>query len=145
MHYLSRECTKNSLSVSVIYCEFVIFSRIYYLVHKRTIFVEPSQKSKNNLINIGFEVWTYVYWIQLVQIVRHDLILNNFEFQSPTKFWVETYVYLIYFDQPARFNSYWTSLTIVWPLMPLIDLEKYDIWIVEKILSRNIRILDTYN
>ena len=53
-----------------------------------------------------------------------DWTSNNFEFQSSTKYWVETYVYLIYFAHPARFDSYWTSLTQVWPPMTLIELLK---------------------
>ena len=69
---------------------------------------------------------------------------NNFKLQSPTKFWVRTYLYLMYFDQSARFDPFLTVLTQVWPLMTLIDLEKYQIWILENILSRNIRILDTF-
>ena len=51
-----------------------------------------------------------------------DMTSNNFEYQFPTKFWVETYVYLIYFDQPGRFDAYWTDLTLVWPLMTFCDL-----------------------
>ena len=41
----------------------------------------------------------------------HYLTSNNLEFKFSTKFWVKTYVYLIYFDQPARFDPYWTGLT----------------------------------
>ena len=109
-----------------------------------------------------FWVKTYVYSIQLDQIARFvlfwhvwpkfdlwwflwpNLTWNNFELQSLTTLWVETYVYLIYFDQPARFDPYWTVMTQVRPLMTLIDFEKYEIWIIEKILSRKICTLDTF-
>ena len=55
-------------------------------------------------------------------------ILKNIKSEFLRKFWVETYVYLIYSDQPARFDPFLTSFTQVWPLMTLIDLEKYLIW-----------------
>ena len=82
-----------------------------------------------------FDLWWFLW---------PNLTWNNFELQSLTTWWVETYVYLIYFDQPARFDPYWTGMTQVRPLMTLIDLEKYEIWIIEKILSRKICILDTF-
>ena len=51
-----------------------------------------------------------------------DPTSNNFEYQFPTKLRVEIYVYLIYFDQPGRFDGYWTDLTLVSPLMTFCDL-----------------------
>ena len=42
-----------------------------------------------------------------------DLTSNNFEYQFPTKFRVETYVYLMYFDQQGRVDANWTDLTLV--------------------------------
>ena len=45
-----------------------------------------------------------------------DLTFNDIEFQSTTKLLIETYVYLGYFDQPARIDPYWTG----WP--------KFDLW-----------------
>ena len=62
---------------------------------------------------------------------------------NPWQNYESKHMYIL--DQLARFDPYWTGMTQVWPLMTLIDLEKYEIWIVEKILSRNKRILDTYN
>ena len=47
-------------------------------------------------------------------------------------------------DQRTRFDPYWTGLTQIWPLMTLFDPEKYKIWILEKILSRNICISDIF-
>ena len=44
----------------------------------------------------------------------------------------------------TRFDPYWTDLTRVWPLMTPIDLEKYWIWILENISSRNICIFDIF-
>ena len=72
------------------------------------------------------------------------LTLKNIESEFLRIFRVETHVYLIYFDQPGRFDPYWTDLTRVWPLMTPIDLEKYWIWILEKISSRNICIFDIF-
>ena len=150
----SQTLVGQKLDPRVSFCENTMralsFSRLFKNLNKI--------ENKNS-----FGVCTYVYCIQFDQTARNDpvsqdwpkfdlwwflwpnLIWNNFEFQSLTKLWVETYVYLIYFDQLARFDPYWTGMTQVWPLMTLINLEKYEIWIFEKILSRNIRILDTYN
>ena len=68
--------------------------------------------------------WLFVTWSDL----------NNFEYQFPTNFWAKTYVYLMYFDQPGRFDAYWTDLTLVWPLMTFCDL----IWL-QIILNFNFR------
>ena len=55
----------------------------------------------------------------------YDLIWPQviFNFNPWQKFWVEIYVYLIYFDKTTRFDPYLMGLTQVWPLMTLIDLE----------------------
>ena len=51
-----------------------------------------------------------------------DLISNNIELKFSTKLLVETFVYCIQLDQTARFDSFLTSLTQVWPLMTFYDL-----------------------
>ena len=120
IHYLFREFTINWLSFCWIHYEFNLCFAIWFFFNK----FDPSLTSDDFL-------WP-------------DSTSNNLEFQFPTKFQVETFVYLIYFDQRTRFDPYWTGLTQIWPLMTLFDPEKYKIWILEKILSRNICISDIF-
>ena len=54
------------------------------------------------------------------------------------------HVYIWCFDQPVRFDPYWTNLTQFWPLTTINDLAKYKIWIRGKISSRNICIFDKF-
>ena len=96
---------------------------------------EWTDLTSNNLefeFSTKFWVKTYAYCIQLYKTSRFDsfltsltsesqrgsddflwpnLISNNFEFQFPTKFWVKTYVYWIYFDQPGQLDGFDPSLT----------------------------------
>ena len=162
---LAHEFTMNSLSFSSIKFEFTIcfVNRLWIFDHSRkfamnSLFISwIYNKLTIYLANIlwnyqlfrnltlFWQVWPKV-WPQLItdDFLWPDLTSNNFEFQFPTKFWVYTYVYLIYFAQPTRFDPFWTGLTQVWPLMTLIDLEKYLVWIFGKILSRNTCMLDTF-
>jgi len=50
------------------------------------------------------------------------LTSNNLEFEFSTKFWVKTYAYCIQLYKTARFDSFLTSLTQVWPLMTFYGL-----------------------
>ena len=63
------------------------------------------------------------------------------------RFWVRTNVYYIQLDQTARFDSFLTSMTLIWPLMTLYGLIwPQIIWIsiLGKILSRNVCILNIF-
>ena len=88
--------------------------------------------SKQNSESKNTYIW-YIStnWADLTPIGRNwpefDLLwpwltLKNNKSEFVRQFRVETYVYLIYFDQPDRFDPYWTDLTRVWPLMTSIDL-----------------------
>ena len=54
-----------------------------------------------------------------------QLTLKNIEFEFLRKFWVESYVYLIYFDQFGGFNH---NLTLVWPQMTFGRSKYIPIW-----------------
>ena len=68
-----------------------------------------------------------------------SLILREFTMNSHSLSRIQFKFTIFY--QTTRFDLYWTRLTRAWPLMALINLEKYQIWIPGKILSPNICIL----
>ena len=157
IHYKFTYCFALSLLIHSFFGNLLSFSRnhyeftIYFTIYFANSLSISLSISRIHYISLSF--WNRpirLFFTKLDPRLTSDDFLwpdwtwNNFEFQSSTKCWVETYVYLIYFDHPARFDSYWTSLTQVWPLMTLIELEKYKIWILEKILSRNICIFDIF-
>ena len=103
IHYPSREYVMNSISVSHITMDTVFFrqftTNLLYIVYNW-----PNSTKWPFLDNIG-------PFLNSGDFLWHYLTSNNLEFKFSTKFWVKTYVYLIYFDQPARFDPYWTGLT----------------------------------
>ena len=141
IHYKFIFCFAYSLSILRLYQEFTIYFDNslwidYFFANLLWIHYSFRENTMKALcfakINYGSIIylreftscWTQVWPVMtLNDLIWPQLILVNPRSESPTKFWVETYVYLIYFDQPGRFDPYWTDLTQVWPLMTLIDLE----------------------